>query len=1151
MTLAELQQILTAADPAAVLVSSRVLDRVIQEVCGLQGLIWVIPHRDCFVVDRHILFRFVEQDDLILESHQPLPPQVILLARPTAEELSGEEISRTLLKFWRRLFHANVHLVLQDRFEQGLLTEAGIQDRIEKLGRPEFEELKAVLTQDNLLPQGSSACDKVVFIEFAAVFLELTFFASQLLPIFFPAIRDFNAVSHLLQQDLEAQTLFERTRLSKASDQENSSSESSHELHEFYWKLMRNANHASKAGDRVRSAIIRTRAARVAPAALTPGTRATAEADLKQLTKRLEEPFGFTEEQSEELLKDLKKLLDKADQGPMPVEAAFLYDLQKVCLDHEKEIYTLDLVHWVLSIGKRPIKRPLPSQRMVRIIRHLGSALQKLTICRLSDEDRKHLTYLLQFALQKAEQRLRERFRPVLIAVMEDVGLTPTNPPERTAFYKMIEEFLDRIIDSGFVTFGDLRDSISRNQLKMPDLSNPQELVRGDPLLRLDRRLATLLDGVYRPSEIYMRWLEKGTSLGFGTKLGRFITHTFIFPFSAAFVLLECLHFISKKIHGPSLDDQGSLVGWGISGLITDPSFLGSTVVLSWVLLGVFFLGCFYSEPFRLKCLRLGKSTALLVKTAIIDFPFFIITMPTLQRIFASWPVQLSYWYILKPGLLSGILWLIFPFLFNTLLSVIICFLIINVLINSHTGLLLGESLLQGLFFLVQMIRSGLLLGLYNFIVALFKKITHFVEYLLFSVDEWLRFRKGESEFSLFLRTMLSTLWFPISFILRFYWIVLIEPMVNPIKMPICLIAGKLFFPFYLPLQREATALLSPILGPVLGETIALVTVFLLPDLCGFLIWEFKENWSLYRANRPVYLQPVRIGHHGETLRGLLQPGFHSGTIPNLFDRLRRTEKSSSRLGNWRVLRSYRQSLENIKNDIKKFVTREMIALLNQSSSWALNPLKVGEVQLATKRIEVELLHERFLFQPLWITFELRSKWLTAQIRKPGWLLSLPPESFWVFLASLAYLFKAAGIDLIHEQIQNVLPKTISFFDITPTGLLVGINNSLPEFVHYDFQPINGSLIPRRISGEANLEWPLLKPNQIIFASKKLKWEQLVEAWNEKNAGNRDYQFLASHLDLFVGFTRENQPIWVGEMPNGIPSTIPESSTTNTQSKSA
>src|SRR5262249_3048588 len=75
---------------------------------------------------------------------------------------------------------------------------------------------------------------------------------------------------------------------------------------------------------------------------------------------------------------------------------------------------------------------------------------------------------------------------------------------------------------------------LSRNQLKLPDLIEAQEFVRGDPLLRLDRRLATLLDGVYRPGEFYLRWLERFTALGFGTVNGRKLSRYFVFPFGGA-----------------------------------------------------------------------------------------------------------------------------------------------------------------------------------------------------------------------------------------------------------------------------------------------------------------------------------------------------------------------------------------------------------------------------------------------------------------------------------------------------------------------------------------------------------------------------------------------------------------------------------------
>src|SRR5262249_58981978 len=69
----------------------------------------------------------------------------------------------------------------------------------------------------------------------------------------------------------------------------------------------------------------------------------------------------------------------------------------------------------------------------------------------------------------------------------------------------------------------------------------------------------------------------------------------------------------------------------------------------------------------------------------------------------------------------------------------------------------------------------------------------------------------------------------------------------------------------------------------------------LLPGLGGFLVWELKENWRLYAANRPPTLRPVMVGSHGETLARLLRPGFHSGTLPKLHAKLRKAERRAGR----------------------------------------------------------------------------------------------------------------------------------------------------------------------------------------------------------------------------------------------------------------
>ena len=79
----------------------------------------------------------------------------------------------------------------------------------------------------------------------------------------------------------------------------------------------------------------------------------------------------------------------------------------------------------------------------------------------------------------------------------------------------------------------------------MPDLAGPGEFLAGDRLLKADRNLAVALDGVYRRGEIYLRALQKVSSVAFGTPWGRFLTRYVALPFGAAFVLIEGLQHVS------------------------------------------------------------------------------------------------------------------------------------------------------------------------------------------------------------------------------------------------------------------------------------------------------------------------------------------------------------------------------------------------------------------------------------------------------------------------------------------------------------------------------------------------------------------------------------------------------------------------------
>ena len=58
-------------------------------------------------------------------------------------------------------------------------------------------------------------------------------------------------------------------------------------------------------------------------------------------------------------------------------------------------------------------------------------------------------------------------------------------------------------------------------------------------MIRANRELPVRLDGVYRRGEVYMRLLQRGCSVFFGTRVGRWLTRYVALPFGGSFLLLE------------------------------------------------------------------------------------------------------------------------------------------------------------------------------------------------------------------------------------------------------------------------------------------------------------------------------------------------------------------------------------------------------------------------------------------------------------------------------------------------------------------------------------------------------------------------------------------------------------------------------------
>src|SRR5207302_2075205 len=124
---------------------------------------------------------------------------------------------------------------------------------------------------------------------------------------------------------------------------------------------------------------------------------------------------------------------------------------------------------------------------------------------------------------------------------------------------------------------------------------------------------------------------------------------------------------------------------------------------------------------------------------------------------------------------------------------------------------------------------------------------------------------------------------------------------------------------------------------------------------------------------------PEMVGSHGERVIGLLRPGFHSGTLPKLYARLRRATGAGER--------KVEEGLHHVEEAVRHFVQREVVAVLSASCAWSVSAKPVvGDVRLGTNRIRFELCCPALAGDSVLIDFEHRAGWLLAGIARTGWL---------------------------------------------------------------------------------------------------------------------------------------------------------------------
>jgi hypothetical protein len=1086
----KLEPILRSVDPGIRLVTERHLRKVWNYLSD-RG--WSLPSNPDLPirVPREVL---LAADVLPEEVTSGNEPELLLITDPNDRMIDSLATEVQLRVYWRVIYAEAVAREVANRHKQdGVSDDEWLRGRFAVLGAAAVREARHVLESEHLL--SVDADDATLYRTLAAAYLAVHHFECHRLEDLFPSLPPPPVVIRLLAADVDAEGLLGRTKPPGAA-QPPSDPVSDSEIHRGTYSalaaqpatsrqnrqltaLVARARAAEGCGNHVRVAILQTQIARQSSGDEQVRATEQAEAALSCLVAELGRQFGWKDDTRREWHEALKPLLHAAAVGVWPRAARSLAELQRIATDLSRTVYAVDLAVFLLTFGRRPIRRPLPHAQPVRVLMALKQAHSQMLRAGLSHASRHRLDTFLRQQIQQTEHAIRERFTPIIRDSLSRAGLHPQNRAEEVSGNKLVAELLDRICERGYLRIGDLRDAIARNRLKLPDLALPDELLWGDQLLRADKNLADSLDGVYRRGEVYLRFIQRLSALFFGTALGRLFTRFVALPFGGSFLVLMFLEemrhilgrflaFLSRsdprqivnttpattpggnpaddhvlapddvtlnddgRIYIPPLErvsDIGSAltpIGRPVSPVEHPPSWLIEPMTI--ISFGLFLLLVLHVPSFRQVVVNVLGRLGNLMLRVFWDWPIAVWRSPTLRAIRQSRGVRFLVRHFWNPLLISllalaalllvGIQpWFLRRWWWAVCAGLTLAY-------NTPWGWVIQDRIAEAISDWWRVIRVNLLPGLVATIIDWFRTLVGWVERQLYAVDEWLRFRGGDSRVSLAVKATLGLFWLPLAYVFRFAFNLLVEPQINPIKhFPVVTVSHKMMLPLviYQPGQAEPT-----VLGKILVDQLAWSVdkanfwafwcIAAIPGVFGFIAWELVANWQMYRANRSTRLRPVMIGSHGETMRGLLRPGFHSGTVPKLFRKLRRARPD--KVARWH------HELGHITEAIERFVGRELLSLLNRDPRWGDVELRVRRIRLGCQRVVIELLAGSLGPEPVSIAIENIKGVIVATQESRGWIEHLSPTQQEVFTAALAGFLDMAAVDRWGSQDRSDPPDT-------------------------------------------------------------------------------------------------------------------------------
>ena len=499
--------------------------------------------------------------------------------------------------------------------------------------------------------------------------------------------------------------------------------------------------------------------------------------------------------------------------------------------------------------------------------------------------------------------------------------------------------------------------------------------------------------------------LQRFSSVAFGTGPGRIVTRNVVLPYGGAFVLLEgsqhLLGFLRIHVHLVSM-----------------------VSVLS---LGLSLLALSHSAELRGIALAGVRGTYRLARWIFREVPAWVLRLPPIPWLRNNHTFATCWRLGSRPLLMAATIGLVArlsgaPPIAAALLGLAL-FLALFPLWNSRVGQEVEETVGDVLARSWHRLLTDLIPGLFRLVMESFAQLVEAIDRALYTVDEWLRFRAGQGSGSLVLKAIFSPVWAVIAYVVRIAVNLLIEPQVNPVKhFPVVTVSHKVLLPILVAFRENVLIRVFPHSANAIFGAMQL----LLPGFFGFLVWELKENWRLYEANRSRTVRPAVVGGHGETVARLLRPGFHSGTIPKLFARLPQgrpihppgrpqTLGAQTRSGA-RPCRGRNPPL---------FPARRPGLHPGHPPIWRPRPGSRSDPAGHHLHPRRDSPGGLVLSGPLGSPSSNAPRHLHAEISAPPWLEALPPEHRFPIDAALIGLYRMAGVETIRDLARETPPEPI------------------------------------------------------------------------------------------------------------------------------